>query len=526
MPTLSSVFQSLRPSRSRSAFLFWIIFLLCWFWQKERFLLDGDTGYHIRMGEYIWTHFQFARLDIFSYFTPLVAWSNHEWLSQVIFYFFHQLGSLSAIVLLSGFLVALYHSFLFSQMQKQTGTLAAYIATFFVLGNTYVHWLARPHLWTHLFFVLFLKILGDYQIRSINRLKWLPALMLFWVNLHGGFILGICLILFYAGMNFFQSFFFSEPQRKTSLQKGKILSLFFFFTTIVCLVNPDGIHAFLFPFQIAGCSEVLKNVQEFRSADFQVFFPFLYAAIPLLGTCLLSQKPVSFLQTALLLIFFQLSLYSIRHIPLFAIVAAPVFAEQLAHLWKSFNKPALAEKLRNQFSNINHQSRSPFLVDGIIFTAVSFMLFSTHLTSFEAKFPETSNPVNACEFIQKEKLTGNLFSDDSSGDYLIYRLWPEYKVFSYGFNDHSGIERFKDYEKVLRFKAGWEGVLNKHNVNWMVWPPESVQAVIFEKDVRWKLVYADNASMIFIRNTSKNRYWIEKYPDVKPVRSQRLVESQ
>lgn len=526
MVNLSSVFQGLRPSCSRSAFLFWILCLLCWFWQRERFLLDGDTGYHIRMGEYIGTHFQFAQFDIFSYFSPPVTWSNHEWLSQVIFYFLHQLGGLSAVVLLSSFLVAFYHSFLFSRIQKQTGTLTAYIAILFVLGNTYVHWLARPHLWTHVFFVLFLKILDDYQTHSINRLKWLPALMLFWVNLHGGFILGLCLILFYAGMNFLQSLFFSGPKRKESIHKGNVFSLLFFLASLVCLINPDGIHILLFPFQIASCKEVLKNVQEFRSADFQAFFPFLYSAIPLLGVCLLSRKTVPFLQTVLIILFFQLSLYSIRHIPLFAILAAPIFAQQLAYLWTNFNyKPAFVEKLQKRFSSLNRQSQSPFLVDGVIFASVFLMFFSTQLNAFEAKFPEQSNPVKASEFIEKEQLPGNLFSDDSSGDYLIYRLWPKYKVFSYGSNDHAGIERFKAYEKVLRLKRGWEEVLEKYNVNWMVWPPQSAQAAIFEKDARWKLIYIDNASMIFIRNASQNQRWLEKYSDVKPVHSQKPLES-
>ena len=55
---------------------------------------------------------------------------------------------------------------------------------------------ARPHLFTWLFMVVTLAILTT----GGKRLYWLPAVMLIWANLHGGFILGLVLqVIFIVG---------------------------------------------------------------------------------------------------------------------------------------------------------------------------------------------------------------------------------------------------------------------------------------------------------------------------------------
>ena len=38
---------------------------------------------------------------------------------------------------------------------------------------------------------VFACVLGNYRWRGVDRLWWLPPLMLLWVNLHGSFALGI-----------------------------------------------------------------------------------------------------------------------------------------------------------------------------------------------------------------------------------------------------------------------------------------------------------------------------------------------
>jgi hypothetical protein len=120
--------------------------------------------------------------------------------------------------------------------------------------------------------------------------------------------------------------------------------------------------------------------------------------------------------------------------------------------------------------------------------------------------------------MKKEKITGNMFNNDEFGDYIIYAAWPEYKVFFDGRSDMYGIERMKEYFKVVKIENGWDKVLAKYDINWIIYGANSpLSHFLIERD-DWKLVYADKVANIFVRNTPENKPLINKYPDVKPVK--------
>src|SRR5687768_17264762 len=58
-----------------------------------RLLGDADTGYHIRAGEFIIDNLTIPQTDIFSYLTPPLPWTLHEWLSEVIMALVHRFRS-------------------------------------------------------------------------------------------------------------------------------------------------------------------------------------------------------------------------------------------------------------------------------------------------------------------------------------------------------------------------------------------------------------------------------------------------
>ena len=56
----------------------------------------------------------------------------------------------------------------------------------------------------------------------------------------------------------------------------------------------------------------------------------------------------------------------------------------------------------------------------------------------EFRFDRTKKPVDAVEFLKKERITGNMFNNDEFGDYLIYAAYPQYRVFFDGRSDMYG----------------------------------------------------------------------------------------
>ena len=67
---------------------------------------DGDTGYHIRAGEYILDTFTLPRIDPYSFITPAIPWTVHEWLSEVIMAITYRMSGLSGVVVFYSIILA------------------------------------------------------------------------------------------------------------------------------------------------------------------------------------------------------------------------------------------------------------------------------------------------------------------------------------------------------------------------------------------------------------------------------------
>jgi hypothetical protein len=115
-------------------------------------LADGDTGWHIRAGEYVLEHRDFPRQDLFSYSMRGEPWFAWEWLADVIFALSHQRAGLAGVVFLAGVLIAASAALLlrYSIWYGANVLLAIFAALLFASVST-IHWLARPHLFTWIF---------------------------------------------------------------------------------------------------------------------------------------------------------------------------------------------------------------------------------------------------------------------------------------------------------------------------------------------------------------------------------------
>ena len=87
--------------------LFISIFMYLLFIGYQGLLADGDTGYHIRAGEVIIDTLSIPRHDIFSFHTPTIPWTAHEWLSEVVMASLHRLFGLSGVLVFFAFIISL-----------------------------------------------------------------------------------------------------------------------------------------------------------------------------------------------------------------------------------------------------------------------------------------------------------------------------------------------------------------------------------------------------------------------------------
>src|SRR5690242_2557609 len=86
------------PSLTDLAFLFPVIFIFVKLSGARTLLGDGDTGWHIRTGEWILAHGQVPSVDIFSYSRPGAPWFAWEWLWDVLAAILFRSWGMAAVV--------------------------------------------------------------------------------------------------------------------------------------------------------------------------------------------------------------------------------------------------------------------------------------------------------------------------------------------------------------------------------------------------------------------------------------------
>jgi hypothetical protein len=491
-------------------------FLILAFNSGNNLLSDADTGYHIRTGEYIINHLTVPQNDLFSHITPPLPWFAHEWLSEVVMALVHTFSGLTGVVLFFSFLISVTYFLLFKYSQSLNCNIVfTVLIVLLATLSSSLHWLARPHIFSLLLTVVWYNLLNNYQYQGRDRLYLLPPLMLLWVNLHGGFILGFVLLGVYFTGNVIAALSRDELKRKLALERCRKLAVFTAGALLFTLLNPRGYDILLFPFRTVSNQFLMDNVLEFFSPNFHGALPYKYLLLLTIAVVALSRKGIDLIELALLVLFTYMSLYSARYIPLFAIIVTPILLKQLQSILRRCdNRLAQFFEQRSRNLELLDARASGHLWPIISVLAVCALALNG---TIEFKFDASRKPVAAVEFLQREKLPGKMFNDDEFGDYVIYAAWPEYKVFFDGRSDMYGEAWGSQYVSVVRLQSDWENIIEKNNFSWIFVSAGSPLTIVLLEKHNWHLIYADKVAQIFVKNIPQNRALINKYPDVKPV---------
>jgi hypothetical protein len=496
--------------------LFVIPFLCLAFYPANGLLEDGDTGYHIRAGEFILDTFSIPRHDIFSFLSPPLAWTAHEWLSEVIMAIVHMAFGLTGVVIFFAFLISLVYYLLYRiNCTSNNNIILALLVTLLVMVSSTFHWLARPHILSQLLFVVWYFILNAYHYRNKNYLYLLPLLMVLWVNLHGGFIAGFILLGVYLIGNVIRSFASDTEKRGVSRKKTVPLAFISIICLLAALINPYGYHILLFPFNLVSNTFLMDHVTEFISPNFHEIEPFKYLLLLMISLFAVSRERLDAIELLLILIFTNMALYSARHITLFAIIALPIILRQGEALLHE-KKGAFPDFLKKRSNVIASVDKTAAGYVWPVLGVLIVIIFAAN-GKLEYTFDAGKKPVAAVEFLKTEPIKGNMFNNDEFGDYIIYAAWPDYRVFFDGRSDMYGTERLKDYLKVAYTETGWETILEKYDINWIIYNSKSILSRVLIKDKGWRLIYSDKVATIFVRDIPEYEYLIDRYKNVRAV---------
>jgi hypothetical protein len=373
--------------------------------------------------------------------------------------------------------------------------------------------------------------------------------MLLWVNLHGGWLLGLALLGIYT----FAAFVESVRARKNdafsairAAHRARSMAWAFVASAVATLGNPYGWRLHEHIYRYLGDRFLMNHIEEFRSPDFHDWSPRAFAVILLLTLIAFAsnrfsggrvsdnrdskdQGKLRLSQLLVVLLATYAGFYSARNLPvssiLLVLIAGPI-------LWGNFaslaNKPGAWQWVRNRAAGISNFSdrmgAQEMELRGHLWPVVSVALaFAICLQGgwlgsrqlIHAQFDPKKVPAAAVTFLQEEvkdsqnsknqnkdghPVAAPVFSIDSWGGYLIYRMYPERKVVVDDRHDLYGSERIRQYLILTQVEPGWQNVLEKEQIRTALLPTDSTLANMLRALPRdWRVAYEDKVAVVFER---------------------------
>ena len=487
----------LLPSLTDLVILFPILFVMLRMQGVSTLLGDGDTGWHIRTGEWILQHRQVPHSDIFSFSKPGQPWFAWEWAWDVSFAWIHQQGGLPGVVFTNLVLLGVIFVLLLHLVRRVCpNDLISALVTLLALAGTSIHWLARPHLYSWLFTLIFCHILVRAVEGHTRLLYILPPLMVLWTNLHGGFVIGIALVLVYA----------VDPLVGAVRGTGRLRDAKpFLICGAACLVasflNPYTYSLHQHVAQYLFDTKQVENILEFQSINFRHplarYFE-LFLALGAIGAFQNLRKG-RHTEAILILAWAHLALISIRNIPIFFLFVAPTLARTVAEWTAPFKRFVVASA---EFHALERVPRIHAIsVAG--FALLYFLMASPgEAKLLRSEYDPAKYPFKAVEQLRSAHIS-NIFTDDEWGDYVIYKLYPLGHVFVDGRSDFYGAEFESRYIGMMNVHYDWAQDLSKYSVDTVLLRVDAPLAGALKETPRWRVVYDDGVALIFVREGAR-----------------------
>lgn len=474
-------------------------------------LSDPDIWLHLKTGEYIVQHGAVPQIDTYSATVSGKEWTNHSSLTQVIFYYIFNLAGADGLIFFSAILMLLAFLLLFLCLYKNNSvfSLSIVILTLTIFASR-IRFNIRPENFSVLFFCAFLFILT----RQINR-KWifiLPLIQLAWVNCHGFFMLGPVLV----------ALFIIGEKSKLQQKDYRNLLVVFLLTTLACLINSYGIKGALYPVTvifktISQPSIIYYKIREllppWRLSSNQVAVYYILLAVSF-ASFLFNLRKINRTYLFSWLLFLGISFNINRNIIFFNCIACIATVDNFSRM-----------EVKKSISKLFPDSLV-FLLKCIILIVIIVVSAQHSLNILDNNyyiFSENRNkssllgeavevyPNKAADFVLKNKLPDNLFNLFDYGNYLIYRLYPQNRVFVDGRTELYNNDFFKDYYRILSVDTPTiSELLVKYKVNTILLsgnfsPDLEDLAKYLHQNKEWVLVYLNDDGLIFVRSTAENK---------------------
>ncbi len=496
---------------------------MSWGVLAPKLLGDADIGWHIRNGEMMMQSHRVTRADVFSGVVGSDGqietgrpWYSWEWLYDLGIGATHHWLGLNGVVFFTAVLLAWTFAYVFRlTLMRGANVVIAAIFLLLTFGAASIHLFTRPHVISWLLAVIWFQWIDSAEESESQRkrLLWLPATMLLWINLHGGFVLGFVLLALYATAAGFRYFAVRDERPRVGAWL-KTLGVVAALSMVASMANPYGYKLHVHVYRYLSDSWLMNHIDEFKSPNFHGLPQQCFAALLLVTVIALSARRESLrVSHGLVLLFAAYSgFYASRNLPtasiLFMLIASPILSRAIADSASDKNLPRFAQRLFARIASSGSRAGAmEFRLRGHAWTAVflvmSFAVCVNHgklglRQLMNAQFDAKRFPVEAGGYLQKTDRP-LILAPDSWGGYLIYRLYPDYRVYVDDRHDFYGAKFLKNYLAIFLVAPDWKEQLERTHVSFVLAPSDSSLANILKETPNWRLVHEDKTAALFER---------------------------
>ncbi|HML18217.1 MAG TPA: hypothetical protein VK419_14405 [Bryobacteraceae bacterium] len=464
-------------------------------------LADADVGWHIRTGQWILQHHAVPHQDLYSFSKPGAPWYAWEWLTDVIDGSLYSLAGLKGVVLMAGVVIAIFATTLIRRMVwRGVHLFAAMVIALLGVGAASIHFLARPHIFTLLLLSISIWMIEADLKKSSRRIWWLVPITVVWTNLHGGFLALIAALGLTAAGSAMEAWIGPKDWRNATRYALLTASC-----AAASLGNPYGYQLHLHLVEYLRSDWIRNVIQEFQSPSFRTenmmqFEALLFAGLMAAGMLFRRRRVVEGLW---ILLFANMALSSVRHVPVFVTVTVPIIAAEMAGWWNQWTAAArksslagiLNQMATDSISGFRRSSAWPAIV-------VAVLIFLGKPVPWPKDFPEQVLPVKMVHDHEADILNQRVLTTDQWADYLIY-LNPNQRVFVDGRSDFYGPEVGNQYLRLTGGQWDWEQLLAKYRFSSALVPVDSAIAQLLKLRPDWRVVDDDGKRILLVRrNTS------------------------
>ena len=438
---------------------------------------DPDLWGHLLFGRDILQAGHLPSSDPYS-FTADKAWVNHEWLAEVLMYLaYASAGSFGLIALKTALLLGAAAAVLAALRSAALSPPMHDLMVFLFVAGTFGRAHAfRPQVFSIMLFALLLLTLRAAERGHMYRLWLVPLIFAFWVNLHGGWLVGFGVFGIWTALKLF----FGKKENSGS---GVVIGAGAT-TVIATLANPNGWRLWEFLSATVGLRrEAVADWQPLWTLSPLALLPWIMCAAITLFTIYKRRSWINPRFAAIVCMCGAGSILVSRLDAFFVVATLMLLGPAVAPQTVPTGEAA---------------GRSIALIAGIALSTMVFVAMNPRFSCVQIDSNGQPEP-EVVRFVKDRGLHGRMLTFFDWGEYAIWHMAPEIVVSMDGRRETIYSERvIADHLKVYRNDPTADKIVEALNPDY-VWLPTKSGVLTRLEASGWTRVFSGPVSTVLAR---------------------------